>query len=84
MLVSRCLIAEFSEQEFVYVGDAGIVVPTKDAGALADGIEKLLLDESLRKQYAQAGRERIENRFSWRLAAQQMTALYCGVMDANR
>ena len=65
------------------VGDAGIVVPTKEAGALADSIEKLLLDEKLRQEYAEAGRDRIEKHFCWRLAAQQMTALYCGVMDAD-
>lgn len=66
------------------VGDAGIVVPVKDASALAANIEKLCTDSELNLHYAVQGRKRIEEKFSWRLAAQQMTALYCGVIDANR
>ena len=66
------------------VGDAGVVVPTADADALATAISSLLDDNTLRAHYGSAGRKRIEEKFCWRLAAQQMTALYCGVMDANR
>lgn len=48
-------------------GRCGILVPPKDVGALADAIAKLLADQSLRAQYARAGRLHVERRFDlWR------------------
>jgi glycosyltransferase involved in cell wall biosynthesis len=39
---------------------AGIMVPPRDAGALADAIQRLLGDASLRRQLAETGRQRVE------------------------
>ena len=65
------------------VGDAGIVVPVKDELALAKGIEKLLLDDDLRESLGRQGRQRIEQQFSWRLAASEFTALYATIIDGD-
>jgi len=40
-------------------GITGILVPPRDAVALADGIRRLLKDRDLRRQMGQAGRERV-------------------------
>lgn len=58
------------------VGDAGLLVPVRDAGAIAGGIRRLLNDEDERRRLAIAGRERIEHLFSWRVAASQMVDYY--------
>jgi len=58
------------------VGDAGIVVPAGDSGALARAIEKLLSNRELRETLGQAGRRRIEKTFSWQVAAGHLVAYY--------
>ena len=65
------------------VGDAGLVVEIKDADAIAQAIETLLLDDNARAHYAQAGRARIEQKFSWALAAKEMSALYYQIIDGE-
>lgn len=45
-------------------GSAGLVVPQRDAEALASAIERLLTDVDLRRRIGQAGRRRIEERFA--------------------
>ncbi len=63
------------------VGDAGIQVPPADADALVDGIKQLLDDADLRDQYAEAGRNRIEELFCWQVAAGEMIDFYQQVLD---
>jgi glycosyltransferase involved in cell wall biosynthesis len=63
------------------VGDAGIVVPVRDAHELARGVARLLDDEALRTDLAERGQERIANLFSWERAATQMTSLYRRVIN---
>ena len=58
------------------VGKAGLIVPVKDEDAIADRIEKLLKDKSLRDNLSQAARQRIEKNFSWDAAAKQISILY--------
>ena len=65
------------------VGQAGLTVPIKDADAIAKAIEKLLSNPKARKQYGQLGRKRIENNFSWHMVAEQMSALYQQILDAE-
>ena len=45
-------------------GRCGILVPPQDAQALAKGIEKMLGDDLLRKQYAESARKHIEKSFN--------------------
>ncbi|GAB5412513.1 MAG: glycosyltransferase family 4 protein [Congregibacter sp.] len=62
------------------VGDAGLLVPVTDAGALASAISELLEDRQRRDALGQAGRERIVETFSWQVCAQQMVSYYRGVI----
>jgi glycosyltransferase involved in cell wall biosynthesis len=66
------------------VGDAGVIVPSANADALAAAIATLLDDRGERERLAEAGRQRILERFSWEVCAQQMLSYYRGVIaDAD-
>ncbi|MFT4767078.1 MAG: glycosyltransferase involved in cell wall biosynthesis [Glaciecola sp.] len=66
------------------VADAGVIVPTADADALATAIANLLEDSAERDRLAHAGRQRIVDNFSWTVCGEQMVSYYRGVIaDAN-
>jgi len=66
------------------VGDAGIQVPPGDEAALASAMEKLLDSQEEMSRLGAAGRERILEKFSWDVAARQMTRYYYQVLqDVN-
>ncbi|WP_406827881.1 glycosyltransferase family 4 protein [Microbulbifer sp. ARAS458-1] len=65
------------------VGDAGIVVPAGDSGALARAIEQLLQDPALRMSLGEAGRRRIEEQFSWQVAATHLVRYYREILAAG-
>ncbi len=46
------------------IGDAGLLVPEGDAGALADALRRLREDGALRSRLADAGRERFRDEFA--------------------
>ena len=58
------------------VGDAGLQVPVGDIPALTAAIEELLKDPSKRDELGAAGRQRILEKFSWDVAAREMTRYY--------
>jgi glycosyltransferase involved in cell wall biosynthesis len=60
------------------VGDdgAGILVPPCDPPALAAAIKRLLADESLRRKMGATARRRIEESFSWEVAAKRTLEVY--------
>ncbi len=58
------------------VGDCGIIVPTRDAQAIADAIDTLFRHPERREQLGLRARQRILEHFSWKIAARQMLALY--------
>ena len=58
------------------VGDAGLVVEAGSSDAIAQGITQLFEDANLRTTLAQAARTRIEQTFSWSVAAQQFSRYY--------
>ncbi len=58
------------------VGDAGILVPPKDPGALAGAIIQLLDNPDRAKRLGQAGYNRVHNMFTWEKAAQKTVAVY--------
>lgn len=64
------------------VGDAGVKVPAGSADALVDAISALLDDPAKRKMLGEAGRLRILEKFSWRVAANEMTNYYHKVLAA--
>lgn len=66
------------------VGDAGIIVPCKDAEALAAGIRKLLVNPELRDRLALQGRQRILQNFNWDTVAHQLTDYYHTIRQSTR
>ena len=58
------------------VGDAGVVVPSKNPDALAAGIRELFLDQPRCDSLSVAGRARILAHFNWSTVAIQMTSFY--------
>lgn len=61
------------------VGDAGLLVPPS-AGALAEGLQRLLDDDALREQLAAAGLRRAA-RFSWAETARRVVEVYEQTMN---
>lgn len=66
-------------REAVRDGDNGLLVPARDAKALAQALERLLLSSSLRQQMGRRGRQRLEEEFSDRTIVTQTLALYKGM-----
>ena len=58
------------------VGDAGILVPPADAGALAEAIRRLLDSPGERARLGEAGRERVGRSLTWRHAAEKTVEAY--------
>ena len=54
------------------------------ANAIAEALSTLLTNQAERARLGLAGRRRIESRFSWKLAAQQMTTLYRQVIEEEQ
>jgi colanic acid/amylovoran biosynthesis glycosyltransferase len=58
------------------VDGAGLLVPERDASALADAIASLFANESFAREIAAAGRRRIADRFSTGVVVQQLERLW--------
>jgi glycosyltransferase involved in cell wall biosynthesis len=58
------------------VGDAGMLVPPGDAGALASAIDKICDDDALATALGAAGRARVRKHFTWERAAQLCVEAY--------
>jgi glycosyltransferase involved in cell wall biosynthesis len=69
--------------EVVGAEDTGILVPPRDATALARAIRLLLGDPDLRHKMGQAARNRIVKLFTWENAARQMVEVYREAIDAH-
>lgn len=63
-------------REIVHDGENGILVPARNAEALADAIEKLLKDEMLRASMGQAGRKLAVREFSQEKVIKETLAVY--------
>ena len=63
------------------VGDAGLAVPAEDTEALADTLERALLDNRLRAELRAAGLARAAT-FTWSAAAEALLAVYRRVAAA--
>jgi len=62
-------------------GQTGLVVPPRDAAALAQAIGTLLEDEPLRQQMGQRARERAEKEFSSTTMVKRLVDLYKDVLS---
>ena len=58
------------------VGDCGLVVPTRNHGAISDALRRLLSDPDLRDELGGKAMARIHKKFSWQVAARDMAQLY--------
>ncbi len=58
------------------VGDAGVVVPARDDGAIAVAVNGLFADRARLRSLSAAGIERVRDRFNWRKAVDEMVRLY--------
>ena len=65
------------------VGDAGVLVPPRDADALATAIRQLLDNKTRRIELGAAGRRRVLTHFTWRAAAEATVAAYRKAIDAH-
>ena len=63
-------------REAVRDGDNGLLVPVKNASALADALEDLLVNPDLAKKMGERGRQRLEQEFSERHVNDSTLALY--------
>lgn len=57
------------------LGDAALYFDPHDTAAMADAVERVLVDRALREQLITSGRAQLM-RYSWRRTAEQMLALY--------
>jgi glycosyltransferase involved in cell wall biosynthesis len=62
---------------------AGLLVPLRDAGALAGAIDRLLGEEPLRRAMGDRGRRLIETEYDLALNAQRHVELYQSLLDAR-
>src|SRR6185503_2508774 len=69
--------------EMVRPPEAGLLVPLRDAAALAAAIERLLGDEPLRRGMGEGGRRLIETEYHLALNARRHVELYQGVLEAR-
>ncbi len=63
-------------REAVVDGETGFLVPTRDAFALAEALQKLIDSPELRARFAAAGRKRVEENFSDAIICAQTLSVY--------
>lgn len=63
-------------REIVQDGVNGFLVPVRDAPALAEALQKLILDPDLRQEMGRRGRERVEAGFSVRQIVKETLQVY--------
>jgi glycosyltransferase involved in cell wall biosynthesis len=66
------------------VGDAGVLVPPADPGALAGAIKELLSNPGRAKKLGMAGYKRVQENFTWEKAAEKTAEVYHEVIDGHR
>jgi glycosyltransferase involved in cell wall biosynthesis len=57
-------------------GEVGLIVPSRDPAALAQGLCRLLESEAERKRLGELFRQRVQNIYSARAVLQQITQVY--------
>lgn len=67
-------------RDIVHHGENGLLVPPKNPQALAEGLQQLIKNPSLRIQMGAKGRQRVEDEFSDELVVNQTLALYKSVL----
>lgn len=70
-------------REIVDDGENGLLVPPRDADALAKALRRLLQDEALRERVGQAGRALVEEGFSIGRVVRETMQVYEQVLNAR-
>jgi glycosyltransferase involved in cell wall biosynthesis len=70
--------------EMLDQGAAGIVVPERDPGALADALERVLRDPKEANRLSAAARTRVAARYSWSATSGRVAGLYERVAGYSR
>ena len=65
------------------IGDAGLISAEGDAAALGAALQRLLSDSNLRSQLARAGRERVEQHYSWARVADRTYEFYRRILKGR-
>ena len=63
-------------REIIVNGENGLIVPSKDADALYDAMERMLTDEPMRKSMAGKARKMIADRFEKNFVQTSQIAFY--------
>jgi glycosyltransferase involved in cell wall biosynthesis len=69
--------------DVVLDGETGLLVPPADPAALADAIERLARDSSLRRTMGVAGRAYVEREYRWEDNARLMESLYARMLRSR-
>jgi glycosyltransferase involved in cell wall biosynthesis len=62
----------------------GLLVPVRDAGALANALERMILDPSLRQRLGTCGRKRAEREFSTEVVNGRILSTYFDMLEDSR
>lgn len=62
--------------EVVKENETGFIVPTKDSGAIALELEKLILNPVLRRTIGKNGRKWVQEKYEWGSCVVEMIKLY--------
>jgi glycosyltransferase involved in cell wall biosynthesis len=61
------------------VGDAGIIIPSRDHAAIAEAVNFLAFDKKHLREFRDNGIDRVKHLFRWDTAVKQMTDLFEGM-----
>ena len=63
--------------------ETGLLAPPQDVAGFAAAIDRILSDSEWRDKLGQAGRKRVEAKFSWEGVAHQLSALYTQLLHSQ-
>lgn len=66
------------------IGEAGLVVPERDAASLATALSSIMADPQLRADLSARGRERVAAHYAWPIVAAQAADLYSLAIERRR
>ena len=75
-LLEDIVLGEGALELIIDFGENGLIVPSKDADALYDAMERMLTDEPMRKSMAGKARKMIADRFEKNFVQKSQIAFY--------
>jgi glycosyltransferase involved in cell wall biosynthesis len=69
--------------ELVVDGESGVLVPANDARQLAAALGQVLESQSLRRRLGQAGRRRVEQKFTLQRKLDETEQLYLSLLASD-